>query len=50
MFIESDPELLRDKSVWIEGFGWDHTKWGSGENYPTAVGSYLANALSFLLT
>ncbi|KAI0344613.1 hypothetical protein BDW22DRAFT_1354713 [Trametopsis cervina] len=26
-YIESKPELLRDKTKVVEGWGWDHTKW-----------------------
>lgn len=38
-YIHSHPDLKRDKDRWIEGMGWDQTKWNGGEGaaFPTAV-------------
>ena len=35
-YILNDPEIRDDKSKYIEGWGWDHTKW-TPEQWPTAV-------------
>ncbi|KAI0692540.1 amidohydrolase family-domain-containing protein [Cerioporus squamosus] len=35
-YILSDPEILNDKSKWIEGWGWDHTRWIL-EQWPTSL-------------
>ncbi|RPD54198.1 hypothetical protein L226DRAFT_523911 [Lentinus tigrinus ALCF2SS1-7] len=34
-YIEADPEILNDKSKYVEGWGWDHTKWLL-EEWPTS--------------
>ncbi|RDX40455.1 hypothetical protein OH76DRAFT_1412962 [Lentinus brumalis] len=34
-YILSDPEIFHNKSRWIEGWGWDHTKWIL-EQWPTS--------------
>lgn len=36
-FVESDPDILNDKSFYIMGFGWDHTRWANGDRWPTSV-------------
>ena len=36
-YILSDPDILNDKSKWVEGWGWDHTRWIL-EQWPTSVG------------
>ncbi|RDX40454.1 hypothetical protein OH76DRAFT_1490256 [Lentinus brumalis] len=33
-YIEADPDILSDKSKYVEGWGWDHTKWLL-EEWPT---------------
>ncbi|KAI0930719.1 hypothetical protein AcW1_003666 [Taiwanofungus camphoratus] len=35
-FILSDPEIRDDRSQYVEGWGWDHTKWPNTE-WPTYV-------------
>jgi hypothetical protein len=35
-FILSKPDVLNDTSIWIQGMGWDQTKW-PGAKFPTAV-------------
>ncbi|KAF9653004.1 hypothetical protein BDM02DRAFT_3088406 [Thelephora ganbajun] len=35
-YIESDPAVLNNRSTFIEGWGWDTTKW-STERWPTAA-------------
>ncbi|CAA7262098.1 unnamed protein product [Cyclocybe aegerita] len=35
-FITSHPDVENDKSRWIEGMGWDQTKW-PGARFPTAA-------------
>lgn len=35
-YILAHPEIENDKSRWIEGMGWDQTKW-LGAEFPTAV-------------
>ncbi len=35
-YIEADPDILSDKSRYVEGWGWDHTKWLL-EEWPTYV-------------
>ncbi|KAF9460436.1 amidohydrolase family-domain-containing protein [Collybia nuda] len=35
-YILAHPEIQNDKSRWIEGMGWDQTKW-SGAEFPTAA-------------
>ncbi|CAO1634607.1 unnamed protein product [Sympodiomycopsis kandeliae] len=48
-FIESNPTLLNDPDRWIEGNGWDQTRWNDtdGKSFPTAqdlaVSPLLAN-------
>jgi len=37
-FILNNPDILKDKTKWIRGGGWDHTVWPSGA-WPSAVGS-----------
>jgi hypothetical protein len=32
----SNPDILEDKTKWIEGWGWDHTSWPT-QHWPTAV-------------
>uniref|UniRef100_A0A8H7XPQ0 Amidohydrolase 3 domain-containing protein n=1 Tax=Psilocybe cubensis TaxID=181762 RepID=A0A8H7XPQ0_PSICU len=34
-YILAHPEVMNDKSRWIEGMGWDQTKW-PGSQFPTA--------------
>lgn len=36
-YIQSHPNVLNDPDRWIEGMGWDQTKWES-KKFPTAVG------------
>ncbi len=38
-YIEADPEIFEDKTKYVEGWGWDHTKWLL-EEWPTYVGVY----------
>ncbi|KAI0656518.1 amidohydrolase family-domain-containing protein [Cubamyces menziesii] len=33
-YIEADPDILEDKTKYVEGWGWDHTKWLL-EEWPT---------------
>ncbi|KAI0768647.1 amidohydrolase family-domain-containing protein [Trametes elegans] len=33
-YIQADPDILADKSKFVEGWGWDHTKWLL-EEWPT---------------
>lgn len=35
-YIQNHPDVLNDPDRWIEGMGWDQTKW-TGKNFPTAV-------------
>ena len=35
-YIQSTPVLRHDKTKYVEGWGWDHTKWLQG-SFPTAV-------------
>jgi hypothetical protein len=35
-FIFAHPDVENDTSRWIEGMGWDQTKW-EGAKFPTAV-------------
>lgn len=35
-YVLSRPEVLNDTSIWIQGMGWDQTKW-PGAAFPTAV-------------
>lgn len=35
-YIEGHSDVLNDPSRWIEGMGWDQTKW-PGAQFPTAV-------------
>jgi len=35
-YLIAHPDLQRNKTLWIEGFGWDQTKWPVAE-YPKAV-------------
>jgi hypothetical protein len=35
-FIVANPDIYRNTSQFIEGWGWDHTSWPS-EQWPTAV-------------
>lgn len=35
-YILAHPDILSDKTRWIQGMGWDQTKWEGGE-FPTAV-------------
>ncbi|KAI0818459.1 amidohydrolase family-domain-containing protein [Trametes gibbosa] len=35
-YIEADPEILEDKTKFVEGWGWDHTKWLL-EEWPTSA-------------
>jgi len=37
-YLRSHPDILDDKTRWIEGMGWDQTKW-PGAHFPTAVSS-----------
>lgn len=39
-YIESHPDLLHNKTILIEGWGWDHTKW-TQTVWPTAVRIFL---------
>lgn len=43
-YIQSHPNVLNDPDRWIEGMGWDQTKWES-KKFPTAVGHNLPNIL-----
>lgn len=38
-FILADPDLRNDRDKFIEGWGWDHTKW-TPEQWPKAVRLY----------
>jgi hypothetical protein len=35
-YINTHPDLYNDTSFWIEGMGWDQTRWESPQ-FPTAV-------------
>ena len=35
-YLENHPDIRDDTSRWIEGMGWDQTKW-PGAQFPTAV-------------
>ena len=35
-YILADPDIVNDKSKFVEGWGWDHTKWLQ-EEWPTYV-------------
>jgi len=35
-YLVSHPDVNNDTTRWIEGMGWDQTKW-LGEGFPTAV-------------
>jgi hypothetical protein len=35
-YIEAHPDVSDDTNRWIEGMGWDQTKW-PGAQFPTAV-------------
>ena len=35
-YIEAHPDIRDDRSRWVEGMGWDQTKW-PGQVFPTAV-------------
>lgn len=37
-YIKADPTIYHNISYFIEGWGWDHTKW-TAVQWPTAVGS-----------
>ena len=43
-YVLAHPDLQNDKNRWIEGMGWDQTKWngGAGAEFPTAVSSSVA--------
>ena len=38
-FILSDEDIKKDPLKFVEGWGWDHTKWAKQE-FPTAVGQF----------
>lgn len=40
-YVLTHPDVQKDKDRWIEGMGWDQTKWneGTGAEFPTAVSS-----------
>lgn len=38
-YINARPDIVEDRNIWIQGMGWDQTKWGPGAGFPTAVGS-----------
>lgn len=42
-YILAHPDMQNDKGRWIEGMGWDQTKWNGGEGaeFPTAVSGQL---------
>ncbi|KAF8588694.1 hypothetical protein K439DRAFT_1645376 [Ramaria rubella] len=35
-YIEAHPDILNDTDAWIDGGGWDHTRW-PGSNWPTSA-------------
>ncbi|KAH8112103.1 amidohydrolase family-domain-containing protein [Phellopilus nigrolimitatus] len=35
-YVTARPDVLNDKNIWIQGMGWDQTKWPSSE-FPTAA-------------
>jgi hypothetical protein len=35
-YVLGDPDLFMDKTRWIQGMGWDQTKWPA-KKFPTAV-------------
>lgn len=35
LFVKTTPTVLDDKKVWIQGMGWDQTKW-EGQRFPVA--------------
>lgn len=39
-YLKSHPDVLNDPNHWIEGMGWDQTKW-EGKKFPTAVSRLL---------
>ncbi|THH07934.1 hypothetical protein EW145_g3049 [Phellinidium pouzarii] len=36
-YINARPDILGDKNVWIQGMGWDQTKWGNKGIFPAAA-------------
>ncbi|THH07935.1 hypothetical protein EW145_g3048 [Phellinidium pouzarii] len=36
-YINARPDVLKDKNVWIQGMGWDQTKWKDEAVFPTAA-------------
>lgn len=45
-YILARPDVLYNTSVWIEGMGWDQTRWSPAE-FPTAVCLFLHFPLRF---
>ena len=37
-YVKADPVIYHNTSYFVEGWGWDHTKWPA-EQWPTTVGS-----------
>lgn len=35
-YLNNHPDILNDRSTWIQGMGWDQTRW-PGKQFPTAV-------------
>jgi len=42
LYIQSHPDVLSDPDRWIEGMGWDQTKW-ENKKFPSAVGRNTLN-------
>ncbi|KAI5118629.1 hypothetical protein M0805_006996 [Coniferiporia weirii] len=36
-YVIARPDVLKDKSIWIQGMGWDQTKWEGDAGFPTAA-------------
>lgn len=47
-FILTHPDVRDDKTRWVEGMGWDQTRWSGGQ-FPTAVGIlwFIFSAMSY---
>jgi hypothetical protein len=43
-YIEAHPDVRDDSNRWVEGMGWDQTKW-PGAQFPTAVRSSVTSGI-----
>jgi hypothetical protein len=46
-YLLAHPDLINDTTAWIQGMGWDHTKW-TDSSFPSAV-SYIGMQLRQIL-